>query len=69
MIFSMNEHRLIGRKSLGPVCDFLPALGMNMTSENRHFCEMYSNVIQTEVVAYERLRLLDSDGMYVVREF
>ena len=24
MILSMNEHRLIGRKSLGAVCDFFP---------------------------------------------
>ena len=46
MILSMNEHRLIGRKYLGAVCDFFPALGINITSESRHFCGIYPNVRQ-----------------------
>ena len=46
MILSMNEHRLIGPKSLGAVCDFFPALGINITSESRHLCGIYPNVRQ-----------------------
>ena len=41
-----NSSRLIGNKSLGDVCDFLPVLGINITTEKRHFCGLHPNVRQ-----------------------
>ena len=60
MILSMNEHRLIGRKSLGAVCDFFPALGINITSESRHFCGIYPNVRQPLYNQMSCLLIIDS---------
>ena len=67
MILSMNEHRLIGRKSFGAVCDFFPALGINITTESRHFCGIYPNVRQA---LYNQMSypLMSDSAFWIVME-